>query len=452
MRSSRSFIVASQLALLTLALVSCGGQKAPEASVAQDIPVAVAPQPVPTAAAGQIVKVTVRPGTTQADLLSRYPGATVLGLHADEGYAQLLATEAILSAPVVGALNMRAQDVVVAAIEPNITLDAAADEVENLGNGAWAGGNGAWAGGNGAWAGGNSGSGSVNALADNAPDWTAIDLGTGQKQNILLGQGIKVAVLDTGIDINHPAFVGRLDVGSGWDYVGNDGTPQEENWALTGFSKAFGHGTAVAGVILQVAPNATIVPYRVLSPNGRGDLSNIILALNNAVNRGFKVVNMSLGTTTPTAALNDAINSALAKGVMVVASSGNSGDTNITYPARYSANLPAVHLGGLLSVGSVSRTGKKSSFSTYGASIDVLAPGEGVATTFPGGLRTNATGTSFAAPMVSGQVALAMAAGRLDTFALSKSIKATATASADTAYLNQVGNGTINVGKLMVTK
>jgi thermitase len=444
MRKPSPLVILGQLSLLTLALVSCGGQQ---------VGVPVQPEQASTQAA-QIVTVKVRAGTTQADLLSRYPGARMLSLHADEGYAQLLATPQSIAAPVMSGLSLSAQALAVVATEPDLTLNTSVtgDEAVAQGNTAWAGGNTAWAGGNTAWAGGISGTGGNSALLDNAAAWTKIDLGAGQKADPRLGQGVIVAVLDTGVDSKHPAFTGHLNTALGWDYVGNDADPQDENWA-SGSGKSFGHGTAVAGIILQVAPNATIVPYRVLNPNGGGRLSNIILAVNDAVSKGAKVINMSLGTTTASAALNNAVSSAIKSGAMVVASSGNSGDDNITYPARSSLDMQLILGGGLLSVGSIGKEDdKKDDFSTYGLGIDVMAPGRAVATAFPGGLRTNATGTSFAAPMVSGAVALAMSNGRTNVVALYTSIKATASASTDPIYGGKLGKGTLNVGKMMVSK
>ena len=457
MRSSRTFIVAGQLALLTLVLASCGRQDVPEAPIGQVTPETTAAQttriqPV-QAAAAEIVTVRVLAGTTEADLLSRYPGARVLALHASEGYAQLLSSGTIAAAPVMGSLSLNAQAVVVTATEPDITLATSVidDTAIAQGNSVWASGNGVWASGNGVWASGTNTGGSIGALAANAPAWTKLDLGNGQKLAPLLGQGIKVAVLDTGIDIAHPAFAGHLDVASGWDYVGGDAIPQEENWATSGYSASYGHGTAVAGVILQVSPNATIVPFRVLNPSGSGRLSNIIMAVNDATKYGAKVINMSLGTSTASVALSVAIKSAISSGVMVVASSGNSGDNNVSYPARYAPDMLLALGGGLISVGSISLDDKKSGFSTCGLSLNMLAPGESVATTFPNSQRTTATGTSFAAPMVSGAVALAMSNGRTNVVALYKSIRASATAPTDPLFWSQMGSGTLNIGKLMVT-
>ena len=460
MRSSRTFshtiIVAGQLALLTLALASCGRQAVPEAPIGQMTPETTAAQTTetqPAQTAAQIMTVSVRAGTTEADLISRYPGSRVLALHASESYAQLLSTGATAAAPAMGSLSLNAQLVTVTATEPDITLATSVtdDMATAQGNSVWASGNGVWASGNGVWASGTNTGGSINALAANAPTWTKLDLGNGQKLAPLLGQGIKVAVLDTGIDIAHPAFSGHLDVASGWDYVGGDAIPQEENWATSGFSASYGHGTAVAGVILQVAPNATIIPYRVLAPNGAGRLSNIIMAVNDATKYGAKVINMSLGTIMPSVALNTAIKSAISSGVMVVASSGNSGDSNVSYPARYAPDMQLALGGGLISVGSINLGDKKSSFSTCGLSLDMLAPGEAVVTTFPNGQLTSATGTSFAAPMVSGAVALAMSKGRTNVVALYKSMKLSATAPTDPLFWSQMGSGTLNIGKLMVT-
>ena len=412
-RSTRSL---APLALLTFALMSCGAPRS-----------ALLPAPQAPAASGsttpQIVTVSVRPGTSEADLLSRYPSAQLLALHPDEGYAQLLMDVGTQDSPPLDTLSMNAQAAQVTGGEPNIALAAGEAAVNAQGNSAWAGGNSAWAGGNSAWAGGTSGgSGPFTTFAENLPLWNMVNLSAGQKAAPALGRGIKVAVIDTGVDLNHPAFKGHLDTASGWDYVGNDATPQDEPGTNAGLNKGYGHGTAVADIILQVAPNATIVPYRVLGPDGGGDLASVILAISRATSRGVKVINLSLGSTTYSLALEIAIVSAIKSGVIVVASSGNTGDNNVTYPANSSALVQLATGGGLMGVGSVNKDQFPSSFSTWGANLNLLAPGEGVATAFPGGQRTLATGTSFSTPVVSGAAALAMSAGQTDPVKLQQTL------------------------------
>jgi thermitase len=458
MLSPRSLVTFGQLTLLTLALASCGGQVAPSVQAPQAAATPASASQPAQSVAGQIVTVSVRPGTTDADLLSRYPGVRILALHADEGYAQLYTVDALPSKPAMGTLSLNAQAVAVVATEPDLTLNSSVTPIDEnadaQGTSAWAGGTSAWAGGTSAWAGGSvNDNGGTNAFAENKGAWTKLDLAGGQKLAPLLGQGVRVAVLDTGVDISHPALAGHLDVGSGWDFIGNDGTPQDDK-SPSGSNNAYGHGTAVSSIILQIAPNAIIMPYRVLAASGEGKTSGIIKAVNEAVIHKAKVINMSLGMTTPSIALDKAIASAIRSGAMVVASSGNSGDDGITFPARNSLNMQADLTlgGGLLSVGSVSSDDKKSSFSTFGPGIDVVAPGEKVVSAFPGGLRATATGTSFAAPQVSGAVALAMSAGRTDVIALYKSIKLSATAATDLNFTGKMGKGTLNVARLMVTK
>lgn len=252
----------------------------------------------------------------------------------------------------------------------------------------------AWSGGARAWGGGNAAK--PTTFVENTGLWNLIRLVPGQNLAPNLGAGVKVAVIDSGLDLTHPAFSGRLAPASEWrDFVDDDGVPQE----VAG-GRGYGHGTAVAGVVLQVAPNATILPLRVLEPDGTGDLDKVILAVDWAVQRGAKIINLSLGTDADHRAFKDIVELASSKGVAVVASSGNNGTKGLEYPARYHAQVVAV--------GSVAATGVQSIFSSFGKELDVMAPGEYVYSAAPAGGVAYSSGTSFAGPMLSGAYALAL--------------------------------------------
>jgi thermitase len=452
MRSSRRFSVFTQLALLSAALMSCGAPVTGTPSqTSTETPVAVSAPKAQLQVSGNIVTLSVKPATTEADLLSRYPGARVLALHPADGYAVVWATEDILNQRLLGTLSVSAQSVAVTSSEPDQTVlssESETDDAEAQGNSVWAGGNSVWAGGYTAF---TASSGANNTFNENVNVWNNLDLSGGQRQAPGLGRGITVAVLDTGIDFYHIGLAGHINEAAAWDFVDNDSFAFDNNWSPDGAS-FFGHGTGVAGLILQVAPNATILPLRVLSPSGVGKLSNVIQAMYMASAKGAKVINMSLGSKTGSLALQNAVSNAIRGGAMVVTSSGNSGDHNVTFPARYSPTFQTTLGGGLISVGSVNSRSLKSHFSTYGPSIDIMAPGEGMATEFPWAQRTNATGTSFAAPVVSGAVALAMSTGRTDVIALYKSLKASANAPVDAQYGSEMGRGTLNVGRLLSSK
>lgn len=133
------------------------------------------------------------------------------------------------------------------------------------------------------------------------------------------GRGVIVAVLDTGIDLAHPGFTSLVPVSQRWDFIDEDNIPQEVS------GSAFGHGTAVAGLIAQVAPDASIMPLRVLKPNGTGDLDDVIAAIDFAIRKGAKVINISLGAEHSSEALRLMIMRAKQNQVYIVAAAGNQG-------------------------------------------------------------------------------------------------------------------------------
>ncbi len=299
-------------------------------------------------------------------------------------------------------------------LEPNKKVFLGAGQLATMngspsvwGNGlsAWAGGLSAWAGGLSAWAGG-----SYLPVPQNTTKWQRLNLPQAQSLANNLGAGIKVAVIDSGIDLQHPAFQdGLVSSSEMWDYVGNDAVPQEEG--ALGTDAAFGHGTSVAGIILQIAPKARILPLRVLGSDGSGDVLNVAAAINRAMQAGVKIINLSLGSDTNSQAVSDAINAATLRGIFVISSSGNTNDQNVTFPANQTNVETTISGQYSLSVSSVNANDDKSSFSTWGTSLEISAPGEEVFGPVPGNKLGAWSGTSMSAPMVSATLALALGQG-----------------------------------------
>jgi subtilisin family serine protease len=233
------------------------------------------------------------------------------------------------------------------------------------------------------------------------------------------GQGIKIAVLDTGIDYYHPIFAGRII--SGYDFVDYDYYAGEVGQWGQG---AYGHGTAVASVVAAVAPDARIMPVRVLDPEGVGNVWRLAEGLYYAANPdgniytddGADVINLSLGTPERTSLIRELLgavtnNEWLSPGgelseikqrrIVVVAAAGNTGDSRRIYPA-------AEQTSGLIAVAASNRDDTLSAFSTRGEWVTLMAPGEGIVAAIPNGRFAVWRGTSFSAPIVSGIAALVM--------------------------------------------
>lgn len=218
------------------------------------------------------------------------------------------------------------------------------------------------------------------------------------------GRSATIAVIDGPMDVTHSALRASLTSQSDWrDFANDDATP-----ALTGAESGaiYGHATAVAGMALQVAPFAKIMPVQVLDASGSGDLLNLASGIVWAVNHGADVINLSLGTTSQSPAVQQALQYASQKGVMVAAASGNDAAGSMLYPASLIAQD---NLG--VAVGSVTAGGQVSSFSSTGPQAMTFAPGEDVFTLFPGNRAAQWSGTSLAAPVVAGQLAYLSAQG-----------------------------------------
>ena len=269
-----------------------------------------------------------------------------------------------------------------------------------------------WAtGGLAAWGSGTSrgwATGQYFPVPENTNLWKQVHLEEAQTAAPKLGAGVKVAIIDTGIDPSHPAFAGALAPKNEWhDFYDDDADPTDVGTLGQG---GYGHGSNTAGIVLQIAPKATILPIRALGPDGGGDVLSIARAIDWAVARGANIVNLSLGSTERSQAIQDAIDRASKLGVLVTASAGNENKAQLDYPAA-DANKSVT----TLSVGSVNSGDVKSDFSNYGGTLEVTAPGETVFGPAPGqnaqgGWNMAAwSGTSMSAPMAAGALALELA-------------------------------------------
>jgi subtilisin family serine protease len=183
--------------------------------------------------------------------------------------------------------------------------------------------------------------------------------------------------------------------------------------------EVFGHGTHVAGIIRLIAPDARIMPIRVLDADGGGRVMDVADALAYAINNGANVINLSLGIDEPSLVLRDMLQIAASQGVVVVASAGNLNSNKPQYPG---AELCAI------GVSALSQIETRAEFSNYGSWVDFAAPGEGIYSTFPDNSFAYWSGTSMAAPFVSGQVALIKSmAPQLSARDINEVIRTTAT-------------------------
>ncbi|MGH2933753.1 MAG: S8 family serine peptidase [Gaiellaceae bacterium] len=202
------------------------------------------------------------------------------------------------------------------------------------------------------------------------------------------GPASVVAVVDSGVQADHPALQGR--VLPGYDFVHGDTNANDDN----------GHGTAVAGIIASVCPGCRILPVKVLDEHRTGDWPTIAAGIVWAADHGAQVINLSVGGAHALDVVAAAVAQAVSKGVIVVAAAGNDGSDESFYPASYP---------GVISVAAVDQTGARSSFSNFGGGITVAAPGCATAPWLESGYTSDFCGTSTAAPFVAGLAGLARA-------------------------------------------
>lgn len=215
------------------------------------------------------------------------------------------------------------------------------------------------------------------------------------------GRGVTVAVLDTGVDLDHPDLAGAIK--DKHDFTGD------------GIADADGHGTHVAGVVaarlnsvgfVGVAPEADLLIAKVLGNDGSGAFEWIAAGVDWAVAKGADIISMSLGGPANAPSLYTAIHKALAADKIVVCAAGNEGSifrNAIGYPGRY---------GGVITVAAHDRNGNPAGFSSRGGEIDLMAPGTDIWSSYLDGGYAQLSGTSMATPFVSGVCALILAKHR----------------------------------------
>ncbi len=235
--------------------------------------------------------------------------------------------------------------------------------------------------------------------------WPLNQLGAEDAWQASTGAGAVVAVLDTGVDAGHPDLAGR--VLPGYDAIKR---------RAGGNTDPNGHGTHVAGsiagagAISGIAPDARILPVRVMNASGGGNTGDIVAGIVWAVNRGAHVINLSLGSNEADKAEAETVRWARERGVIVVAAAGNNGGSKPMFPAGYDDHKRNASAGRdpVIGVGAIHRTGERAAFSQRGNAVDVSAPGVRVLSTAPlskGGYAWE-SGTSMAASFVSGTAAL----------------------------------------------
>lgn len=321
-----------------------------------------------------VVKLNPLSGATITDINNSY-GTTTLETVLSSAGIYLLRTPPGVSAPTI--VRRMAGDLRLLYAEPNFIGQAP----EGIGRHTWV------------WGGGDAAP--VNG------QYAVRMLGLPAAQRINRGAGAIVAVIDRGVQLNHPALAGRWTT-TRYDFMDDDSDPSdvangldEDNDGIV--DDAYGHGTHVAGLVALVAPDAKIMPLRALDTEARGDIFRLAEAIVYATDQGADVINLSLGTARKSELLADVSRRATLQGVVVVAAAGNLATTARQYPAGSQC---------VLAVSAIKSNRTKASFANYGSWVDFAAPGVSIYSTLPTSGYGWWSGTSMAAPLVAGQAAL----------------------------------------------
>jgi thermitase len=212
-----------------------------------------------------------------------------------------------------------------------------------------------------------------------------------------MGEGVTVAVLDTGCDLDHPDLVDNLV--PGLNVINPKKPPEDDNM----------HGTHVTGILcaahndigmVGVAPKCKVMPIKVLDKNGSGNLENVAIGIRWAADHGADIISMSLGSPAPVQQVRKAIQYAAKKGIVTFVAAGNAGNTKeVFFPAAYPETI---------AIGSIDESFNRSTFSNTGKNLDFLAPGTNIFSTVPDNWYAVLSGTSMACPFAVACAALVL--------------------------------------------
>jgi subtilisin family serine protease len=271
--------------------------------------------------------------------------------------------------------------------------------------------------------------------------WGMKRIGAENLSNYNKGNGVRVAILDTGIDLDHP----DLRVAGNVSFVAGAATGDDDN----------GHGTLVAGIIaardneigaIGIAPEVELYAVKVLDSHGKGTPRAIEKGINWAIENGMQVINMSFGTTESLPeSLRKALKKAYKAGIVIVAAAGNEGtaddaENNIWAPARYTP---------VIAVGATDKSDHRCPASSTGEALELVAPGENIYSTFIGGGYAYLSRTSAAAPHVTAVAALLIAKGVVSNDKVRQTLCDTADDLGTPGKDSQFGYGLIDIVKAL---
>jgi len=254
--------------------------------------------------------------------------------------------------------------------------------------------------------------GDIHTPGDYVDQPASTAVGAGIAQTRYTGAGITVAILDTGMAFDHPLTSASI-IRPGADSMGGDGTGEVQPNDLDDdgdllIDESFHHATFVAGIVKLAAPNARILPVRVLETDGKGTSFSVAKGIFHAVHSGVEVINLSLGMLHDAKAVEAALEIAEDAGVVVVAAAGNRGLEIVAGepPDDLECKSFPAYRDEVIAVAAVDANFVKADFSDYGVDVDLSAPGVDLLSAFGDVDIVPWSGSSFAAPFVSGAVAL----------------------------------------------